>query len=226
MYYTIGLCFCLCIYYYYYIEDILFYLSNVLNEYLIIKDFQDIITIYLQITFLLAIILSLIYFYFVYFLWNKVITYNTEKKTYQIFLGVYLGLTVFWIVKQDLFFSNWEVFLLSTKTWLFDIQPDFYIFFQNLIEDLYDFFIISSILYVYYFMFLNKKKHTKFTAINQTRILFFLFFLIYFIYFFSCESWLNFIFFNIISLFITEFLLYTKYMLIELKKLIIKSKYF
>lgn len=224
MYYTLSLCLCICIYYYIYVENLVHYFSQFLNEYLIIKDFQDMIIIYIKITFICTFFWSLNYLILISVFWINSIKKKTDRKSYQIFLIFYLVLNVFWVVKQDLFFSNWEIFLLGTKTLMFDIQPDFYIFFQNLIEDLYDFFFITSILYIHYNLFFNKIN--KLTTVQLYRTCVFVFLILYFIYFFSCESWINFLFFSIISLIIVESLLYTKFMLVELKKLIIKLKYF
>lgn len=211
--------------FYYFIEDFLLYLSNILNQYLIIKDFQEIITIYTQITIFLANLLVFFYTAILYLVWKQNVLFKTEKNNYSVFLIVYLFCIVLWIVKQDLFFSNWEIFLNTNKI-LFDIQPDFYIFFQSFFIDINDFFMITCLLYFFYLIFFTKQLSTNIQKIKEFRFVCYTIYSLYFIYFFSCETILNLLSFILFAFFLTEIIIFTKILLLELKKLVIKSKYF
>lgn len=214
----VGLCF------YTNVEYFILYISKVLHEYLIIKDFHDIIVIYVKLTFWLTTLLTFLFLMSVFWLWEQSILYKTQKQLYIVFLLVYSILIVIWIVKQDLFYSNWEIFLLSTKNLLFDIQPDFYLFFTALVEDLIDFFVITLGLYIFYYWFFSSKIKLQLTY-KGFRILFLIFLNSYCIYFFSCETFINWVYYSIFSVFIVELSILTLYFLIQTKKIIIMSKY-
>lgn len=206
------------------IEYFLLYFSKALNQYLIVKDFQDIINIYVQISLLLTVFFLIFYILGLGLLWQQSLVYKSNNIFYLIFLLSYGFVVSCWIVKQDLFYSNWEIFLNTSKNLIFDLQPDFYLFFNSLIEDISDFFSFLLLIYFGYFWMYTKLPLSNITISNWRKLIFF-FLVSYCLYFFSCETLWNLASYLGICFCIQEGLLLTWCFLIELKKIILKLKY-
>ena len=218
--YLVGLTFVLITIFYSNMDYFLIYLSKFLNNYIIIKDFQDIISVYVNLSMFLALFFDYIFFIIMSALFYENIKTKTEHSFYQKFLILYSICFVVWITKQDLFFSNWEIFLANPNNLIFDIQPDFYIFFINLAEDFFDLF-CWTIFYASSFLFFYKSIKLR-RNIKKIRIYLNFLIIIYLFYFFALESNNIVILFFCFSFFLTECVLFTYYFLIELKKNTVK----
>ena len=175
-------------------EKILNYFLNPIVEPIVVLDSTqftlNIIDFIFNCVYLFIIIPSL----FVFFVLNKNII-NTFLRIYlfiALFIVVYFLVLVFWIIKSDIFFSNWFSFsFMPHFSSLFDLQLDF----EKIIAFFWiDFWELVFIVLGLYFLFVFKIVYFYNEANIYYvffRIMFFIFLLSVFFYLFSEVNYIN-----------------------------------
>ena len=128
-------------------------------------------------------------------------------------ISIYYFFIIFWLVKYDLFLSNWFSFSYMPKfSMLFDFQPDLEKLIAFFWIDFWELYLCIFLIYIYIYFGQNKNYINEYILNKYIRIAFFILFLFSLLYLFSefnlkndfilfCFLWFLFFIFEVITFF-------------------------
>jgi len=197
--------------------------DSYLWNFVFVKNFQDLLTIKMELAVFIAnnalIYIMLFYIYLVlkdYFFNNELFVMK-----FIIFNLIYITVFSFLFVRYDLFLSNWELLQKDILLHNIDIQIDYLIFFHDFYDDWTDFLKLNLIFYALIFIILNLKITTS--NIIYFRMSVYVALFVFEMYFFGWIFFIDFFILFLINFLIIEIFIYFLLLLKCLQKIKIKQ---
>lgn len=184
-----------------------------LENVIILKDPQDLVTFVFEMSFFVCSLLVInVFWLYIYTYFQNNLSHNTTVYMRFIFFNlVYYTFIATIFSFSDLFFSSWEAFASKSNKVLLDFQPDFYNIILNYKGDLLDILFAGTLFIVYLNFLIKDEKIVSFILFPPNRKIRFVpstFWSLGILYFIGGNTFLEDIFLLVISFVLHEILLY------------------
>lgn len=142
-----------------------------LENVIILKDPQDLVTFVFEMSFFVCtlLVINVFWVYLYTYFQNNLANNTTIYMRFGVFNLMYYTVIATTFAFSDLFFSSWEAFATKSNKVLLDFQPDFYNIILNYKGDLLDILFVGTLFIVYFHFLLKDEKIVNFILFPPNR---------------------------------------------------------